>query len=141
VFTASVPKGWYASKTYDRTPLARGQGVCFRVTPTGWIAERGYFRPGESVCKLVLGVPGDEIRPQGDELTVCHAGSCRSVGKVLPADSRGRASVSAFPAPVVIPEGKYYLGSTHHPRSFDSRYLGLVDASAISVRTWPLWTD
>lgn len=140
VFTDSIPTGLYGSMTYNRTPLARGQGVCFRIAPQGWVADRGYFSPGESVCKFVLGVPGDEVRPAGDHVNICYQGHCHSAGAVLAADTKGRPTKGAFSVSTVIPEGQYYLGSTYHPRSFDSRYLGLIDASTIAVRTWPLWT-
>lgn len=140
VRTPSIPEGLYGSKRYDGTALVRGETACFRPAPTGWVAERGYIHPNATLCKYVLGVPGDEIRPQGERLSICQAGRCTDAGKVMPTDRQGRPSMSAFPAPVVIPEGQYYLGSTHHERSFDSRYLGLVDARSITARAWPLWT-
>jgi type IV secretory pathway protease TraF len=27
-----------------------------------------------------------------------------------------------------------------HPRSFDSRYIGMVDGHLLQFRVWPLWT-
>lgn len=141
VRTDSIPKGLYASSWVGHRALERGQGVCFKAIPAGWYADRNYFRANESVCKYVLGVPGDEVKRQGDDVLICHAGKCSSVGKVLAADRAGRPTKSAFVASTVIPTGKYYLGSTHNPRSFDSRYLGLIDTGSIAVRISPIWTQ
>jgi conjugative transfer signal peptidase TraF len=140
VWTPSIPKGLYASTWLDHRPLQRGEGVCFRGAPTGWFADRKYFREGASICKYVLGVPGDEVRPQGDRVQICHDGKCSDVGQVLTADLAGRPTQGAFSAATVIPVGHYYLGSTYFPRSFDSRYMGLIEAGRITVRISPLWT-
>lgn len=141
VRTASIPKGLYASVWNDHKSLERGQGVCFNAAPTGWYAQRNYFRADDNICKFVLGLPGDEVRPQGERLQVCHEGQCADVGEVLTADLAGRPTKGAFTAATIIPPGQYYLGSTHNPRSFDSRYLGLIDAGSISVRISPLWVQ
>lgn len=141
VFTPSIPTGLYGSVRYDHTPLTRGEGVCFKPIPTGWVAARGYFQPGEIICKFVLGVPGDEVRAHGPALEICHDGSCASAGTVMPADRQGRPSQSAFTGTTVIPAGKYYMGATHNPRSFDSRYLGLIAGNLVTVRISPIWTQ
>jgi type IV secretory pathway protease TraF len=140
VYTPSIPLGLYGSKTYDNTPLARGQGVCFKANPLPWMAGRDYLTPNEVICKFTLGVPGDTIEPRGNEIFVCHDGQCNSAGVVQAKDYKGRPSQSAFTEKTVIPANQYYFGSTHHPRSFDSRYIGLVDGSAVVVRHWPIWT-
>lgn len=140
MYTPSIPKGLYLSKTFDGTSLSRGQGVCFRTNPTGWLLERKYLTPGEIVCKYTLGLPGDTVEPRGDEVFICHDGVCNSAGVVQKADSKGRPSQPAFTSATVIPPGHYYFGSTHHPRSLDSRYLGLVGSDSVSVRITPVWT-
>lgn len=140
VFTESIPRGLYASVRYDGTALQPGQGVCFRATPREWMIPRHYFSANETICKYALGVPGDRVVPRGAEVFICHADKCSSAGKVLAKDGLGRSSVPAFTTETVIPEGQYYFGSTYNPRSFDSRYLGLVSSQAVTVRTYPLWT-
>lgn len=140
VFTASVPRGLYASKTYDGSTLERGQGVCFEPTLPAWAATRGYLFAGEVVCKTVLGVPGEQVLIDGVDIRICAAEGCRPAGAVLQADSKGRPMQPAFGSSQTIPAGHYYVGSTYSPKSFDSRYLGLIDARQIKVRTWPLWT-
>lgn len=139
LYTPSIPKGLYSSKTYDRTPLARGQGVCFHTPQVGWLLERGALTPGEIVCKLVLGLPGDTVEPRGNEVFICHEGQCASAGQLQTVDTQGRPVFPAFTQETTIPPGKYYLGSTYHPRSLDSRYFGLVDAENVTVRITPVW--
>jgi type IV secretory pathway protease TraF len=141
VRTASIPTGLYGSSWLDHRPLERGQGVCFKFTPSSWFAERNYFPANANICKYVLGIPGDEVRPNGTQMQICHAGQCTNVGEVLPTDRTGRPTHGAFTTPVVIPAGQYYLGSTYSTRSFDSRYIGLIDARTIDVRITPIWTN
>ena len=38
-----------------------------------------------------------------------------------------------------IPAGELLLVGTH-PRSFDSRYIGVVDGQLLQFRVHPLWT-
>ncbi len=140
VYTDSIPTGIYASEVYSGGALQRDQGVCFHPEPKGWLAERHYFESSESICKYALGLPGDVVRPIGTEIFICHANKCNSAGHVMAADRQGRPSVPAFTAETAIPAGHYYLGSTYNPRSLDSRYLGLVRAEQVAVRTWPLLT-
>jgi conjugative transfer signal peptidase TraF len=141
VRTPSIPTGLYVSKTYDRaTPLMPGQVVCFHPTMPAWAADRGYVEATEATCKQVLGVPGDAIEPRGDDVFICRKDACTHVGAVLRTDRSGKPSQPAFTQATVIPPGHYYLGATHHPRSFDSRYLGLVKADSVLVRAWPLLT-
>lgn len=139
VYTQSMPQGLYQSKTYDLTALTRGQAVCVRTEPTGWVLARHYLAPGEIICKYALGVPGDRVEPRGDELFICHEETCATVGVVQKTDIKGQPAFPAFTGPTVIPPGHYYFGSTHHLRSLDSRYLGLLSAEQIAVRIWPIW--
>jgi conjugative transfer signal peptidase TraF len=141
VYTPSIPKGLYLSKTFDGTPLERGQGVCFRPHPTAWIAGRNYVSAGEDICKFALGLPGDVVSMKGDEVVICHGDDCHSAGKVRATDSENRPMQAAFTSKVTISPGQYYFGSTFNPKSLDSRYLGLVSASDVATRTWPIWTE
>lgn len=140
VITPSVPMGIYASKTYDGTPLARNQDVCLTPVALPWMSGRNYLYAGEVICKHTLGVPGDTVEPRGTELFICHEENCTSAGQFQATDYKGRPARPAFTATTVIPANHYYFGATHHPRSFDSRYLGLQEPNVVRVRTWPLWT-
>lgn len=141
VYTSSIPVGFYLSKTYDGTPLASGQGVCFHANVKPWMLERKYLTPDEVICKRTLGLPGETVERRGDEQVICNAAGCTGVGLIQHVDTKGRPVSSAFAAPSVrIQQGQYYFGSNYHPHSFDSRYLGLVDQAAVTVRTWPIWT-
>lgn len=139
VVTPSIPEGIYASERYTGTPLNREQTVCFKPQELAWMAGRGYFAPKEIVCKYVLGIPGDRVEVNGTDITICHDTTCKYVGPVQQSDKLGRPSQAAFMQTTTIPAGYYFLGS-YHPRSFDSRYLGLIAQSAIDVQTWPIWT-
>lgn len=139
VFTPSIPVGIYASQTYKGEVLQRGQGVCFKPVERLWMQGRDYAPKGETFCKLVLGVPGDVITPKGAELFQCSGDSCSSLGIVKESDVKGLPVIPAFPKAQAIGSNFYYLGATKHPRSFDSRYLGLIPSESITVKIWPIW--
>lgn len=139
VFTSSISKGIYFSTRYDGKAIARNESVCFYPPRPSWMADRTYLGAGEPICKHTLGLPGDLVEARGEEIFICHAAQCESAGMLKRTDSQGRAVQPAFSSKTVIPLGQYYFGSTEHPRSFDSRYFGLVGASAVTVRITPIW--
>jgi type IV secretory pathway protease TraF len=59
------------------------------------------------------------------------------LGQALAADSQGRPLPQfSFNGPV--PVGKLFMVGTH-PRSYDSKYYGFIDAHAILYQALPLW--
>ncbi len=139
--TASMPRGLYQ---LEEGPLERGAllAACLPLQHAVEGRRRGYlFRgrcPGgvSPVLKRVGAMGGDVVMLtvegvflNGEVLQLAAPGT----------DSRGR-SLSPLPA------GEYRLGNqelwlyTSEPRSWDSRFYGLVPASAVLGRVQPVWT-
>ena len=135
----SLPIGLYWH-TRATVPPRRGDEACFRYRPPQWAIERQYLPENSLLCKRVLGLPGDRLVRNGDSLTVCHLAACEDVGRIVSFDSRGRPVTPAV-LPAIIPEGTVYLGVPEHPRSFDSRYLGLVQIAQLLRTIHPVWVQ
>ena len=133
----SLPVGLYWHTRITRQPR-RGDLVCFRYQAPEWALERHYLPESSLVCKPVLGLPGDRVLRTGDSLAVCHQAVCEVVGRIVSFDSRGRPVTPAI-LPERIPEGSLFLGVPERPRSFDSRYLGLVRVTQLLRMIHPMW--
>jgi len=133
----SLPVGLYWHTPITLSP-SRGDLVCFRYRAPEWALERHYLPETSLLCKRVLGLPGDRLVRTNDSLTVCHLAACEDAGRIVSFDSRGRPVTPAI-LPEKIPEGSLYLGVPECPRSFDSRYLGLVRTAQLLRTIHPMW--
>lgn len=133
--SASLPVGLYWHKTSTAMPK-HGDKVCFSYRAPEWAVSRNYFFDGALLCKIALGLPGDRIVQAEDRVELCRPSGCEDVGRVLAFDSQGRP-VQPAELPEAIPEGYVYLGIPAVPNSFDSRYLGLIDARDIQRTIYP----
>jgi conjugative transfer signal peptidase TraF len=139
--TASAPRGLYLL-TYR--PPRRGSWVvaCLpdAIATTG--RDRGYLDAGRcagtsEVLKRVAALPGDIVD--------LAAGGIRVNGAPLPGtarlarDSAGRPIPALSPGRYTVPAGAVWLLSTHHPRSWDSRYYGAVPLRGIRSTARRLW--
>lgn len=80
-----------------------------------------YFKPGTIMIKYVAAVPGDMVAVGREGVRV----NGRLVARgLLLAEKLGRPESGFFTA-FIVPAGHYFAVGTH-PRSFDSRYWGLV---------------
>lgn len=59
------------------------------------------------------------------------------LGQALPTDSTGKA-LPRFSFNGPVPEGKLFMVG-EHPRSFDSKYFGFINAQDILHKALPLW--
>jgi conjugative transfer signal peptidase TraF len=135
--TPSLPMGLWGIEPLHGQPQ---QGQIVSVCPPDTdilrkARDRGYVSwgrcPGgyEPMLKPVIAIPGDVVRITGRGVTVNGVPVANSVRVVLDSESRH------LPA---LAEGAYQVGarqvwllSSHHPRSFDSRYFGPVSIDAI----------
>jgi conjugative transfer signal peptidase TraF len=134
---------WNASKSapvglYHVVPihvLQRGDMVVARLAPAAarLAASRGYLPIGVPVVKRVAGVPGDRIC--AGRLLVSING--RPAAARLAADSRGRR-LPVWHGCVTL-DARHYLLLNESLRSFDGRYFGPTDASAIVGLASPIW--
>lgn len=149
VYTPSVPVGVYWAHSFALGELRRGDYVCLeawrdeapkvlkqaieaRIVPGDWLA-------GESLTKVVVGLPGDLVQYEGDgaDGSVIVNGSPLANSGVIERDSAGvRLPRAEFP--VVLGDNEVWLTSVH-PRGFDSRYYGPVDARSLACKAELLW--
>ena len=135
VETPSVPRGYYFIG-FD-AELTRDAYVC--VDPRSPHAPKELdvsLRASELLLiKRVAALPGDVVDYDGDHVTVNRAPLILS-GR-LESDGQGHA-LPKPPYPVVLASNEVWLAS-EHPRGYDSRYLGAVDARALVCRAELLW--
>ena len=88
----------------------------------------------ERMIKRVGCRPGEWLQRDAQ-----HGFSCdgRPLGQALATDSQGRP-LPRFTHNGPVPAGQLFLVGTH-PRSYDSRYFGFVDAHEILHQALPLW--
>lgn len=131
----SVPRGWYRIGSPDSLHVG---GVVLVRLPAGvaaLAAQRGYLPAGVPLVKRI-----GAAAPQ----SVCVGeGGVRIdgvvVAAVLAVDGMGR-TLSQWTQCRALVDGELFLLSNAHAASFDSRYFGPVDASAVIGHAYPLWT-
>ncbi len=131
----SVPRGWYRIGSPDSLHVG---GVVLVRIPAGvaaLAARRGYLPAGVPLLKRI-----GAVAPQ----SVCVGdGAVRIdgvlVAAVLAQDGAHRPMQSGVRCRALA-DGELFLLSNVHPASFDSRYFGPVDASAVIGSAHPLWT-
>ena len=103
-----------------KTPIKRGSLIFFEP-PKSELVESHFGKEPQMFGKRVLGMPGDVVRHEGDQVFI----NGTLVATRLEKTSLGIA-LSQGPQGV-IPEGCFYAGSDH-PRGLDSRYseIGFV---------------
>lgn len=106
-------------------PIARGSLIFFEP-PQSELVEAHFGQAPQMFGKRVLGVPGDVVRHEGDQVFI----NDEPVASRLEKTSLGIALTRGPEG--VIPEGCFYAG-TDHPRGLDSRYseIGFVCSNQI----------
>lgn len=131
----SVARGWYRIGSPDSLHVGGTVLVQLPAGVAAFSAQRGYVPAGVHLLKRI-----GAVAPQ----SVCVGdGAVRIdgvlVAAVLAADGVGRP-LSPWAQCRALSEGELFLLSNTHAASFDSRYFGPVDASAVIGRAHPLWT-
>ena len=88
----------------------------------------------ERMIKRVGCRPGEWLQVDAELRFSCNG---RPLGQALATDSQGRP-LPRFTHNGPVPAGQLFLVGTH-PRSYDSRYFGFVDAREILHQALPLW--
>ncbi|MBO0421745.1 signal peptidase I [Enterococcus plantarum] len=96
-------------------------------------------RDGKRIVKRIVGLPGDTIRMENDQLYINDKKydepyldefkNALTDGNPLTTDFTLKNSATA-PA-TVVPEGKYFVLGDNRRKTDDSRYFGFVDKEAI----------
>ncbi|GAM71761.1 conjugative signal peptidase TrhF [Vibrio sp. JCM 19236] len=96
-----------------------------------------YFSDGQPIGKYLAGTAGDRVVQ--NEQGVFINGTQVADGEYSAAEKLG-VSPEHYHKTFVIPEGHYFfVGSRTAPRSFDSRYYGLVKEDQLVGGAIPLW--
>ena len=125
--SASTPIGFY---WLDNRPFERGDYVLVRVPDRvrNLVMERRYLPPDVLLLKRVVGMNGDQICRQSDEITV--NGSV--VASAKRRDGQGREMPDWHGCHILTEHTVFLLQD--HPQSFDGRYFGPVDRRLIIGR-------
>lgn len=131
----SVSPGWYRI-----TPVSslRVGNIVLAHLPrdaAALAAERGYLPAGLPILKRVGATSPQRVCIAGrlvdiDGTTVAAAKTVDGLGRPLPLWKQCRA----------LSDGELFLLSATNPASFDSRYFGPIDATAVIGQAQPLWT-
>ncbi len=86
------------------------------------------------MLKKVGCLPGDQLITDETHHFFCNG---RLLGQALESDSKGQP-LPRFSFNGPVPVDKLFMVGTH-PRSYDSKYFGFIDAHEISHQALPLW--
>lgn len=141
--SGSLPIGVYR---VDDPSLMRGALVlaCLPPAVAHMARERGYVHRGNCpggvapIGKFVLAITGDTVDVSDRGLAV--NGRLVIGTKLLRYDSHDRPLPRARSGRYVVRDATLWLASNQSPRSFDSRYFGAVDVTAIVGQLTPAIT-
>ena len=113
--------------------VALGDYLVFRHSDLSQV-QHGLRQDNEQMIKKVGCLPGGLLTADAERNFTCNS---TVLGKALDADSKGR-QLPQFMFNGPVPAGKLFMAGTH-PRSYDSRYFGFIDANEILYKALPLW--
>lgn len=130
----SVPVGWYRVDPVDSiarrspAPMRAGSTVLVRLPPgiATLASQRGYLPAHIPLLKRVGAVAPQHVCIVAGHVLIDGA----PVARTLAADRMGRPLLS-WPDCRQLEQGELFLLSVNNPASFDSRYFGPIDASAV----------
>jgi conjugal transfer pilin signal peptidase TrbI len=115
------------------TKVELGDYLVFRRQDLSQV-QSGLRAEHDQVLKKVGCLPGDQLLMDETHHFFCNG---RLLGQAFEADSKGRP-LPRFSFNGPVPADKLFMVGTH-PRSFDSKYYGFIEAHEISHQALPLW--
>ncbi|MNV33322.1 Peptidase S26 [compost metagenome] len=131
----SVARGWYHIGPSSAPQVG---GIVLVQLPVGvaaFAAQRGYLPAGIPLLKQIGAMAPQRVCVGEGVVRINGV----AVAAVLANDGVGR-ELQSWTQCRTLAVGELFLLSNVHPASFDSRYFGPVDASAVIGRAHPLWT-
>ncbi len=136
----SVPVGWYRIERADSPPrpLSVGNIVLTRLPAdaAALAAQRGYLSLHIPLLKRVGAVAPQHVCIVDAQV---HIDGVPAVA-VQPADRMGR-SLPSWPQCRPLADGELFLLSATNPASFDSRYFGPIQTSAVIGTAHPIYLE
>jgi len=119
----------------DTARIKHGDFLLFQLQQGGHTPFiRKGLKENNVLIKEVGCIPADTLTRDTDGVFFCNQ---TRLGKALTKDSKGNVlPVFNFNGPV--PQASYFMIGTN-PRSFDSRYFGLIHDDAFLSKALPLW--
>lgn len=146
--TPSLPRGIYKQSPFDPNQLKRGQIVSFCPPDTEVFREtkrRGYIPPGfcpgsyMPLFKPVAAIPGDTV--EVTEAGIKVNGKLIQNSQPLSHDKKGRPMPKVLYSNYTVQPGTVWLISSHHPQSFDSRYVGPISLKILDGTMEVFWVE
>jgi conjugative transfer signal peptidase TraF len=133
--TDSVARGWYWIGPSDA--LHFGSIVLVRLPSTvaTFAAQRGYLPKEVPMLKRIGAMAPQSVCVRGQAVHIDGA----AVATVLAHDGKHRP-LQPWTQCRMLKDGELFLLSDAHQASFDSRYFGPIDASAVLGTARPIWT-
>jgi conjugative transfer signal peptidase TraF len=139
--TPSMPLGLYVTSSDPDAPVA---AICLPEPYGSFAIRRGYRTAGSCadgatpLMKPVVAKAGDvvELSPNG----IAVNGTVVPNTQPLSHDSTGRPLTPWAFGRFTVSPGTVWVASSHHPRSYDSRYFGPIPTCCIRSHVRPLLT-
>lgn len=136
--SASVARGWYRVDVVRDAALLHADSIVLARLPArvaAFAAQRGYLPEGVPILKRIGAVAPQAVCVVDRLVWIDGVG----VAVVLAHDG-ARRPLHPWAQCRALMAGELFFLSDTHPASFDSRYFGPVDATAVLGIARPLWT-
>ena len=132
--SASVPVGLYRVRPAGNHHVTELVAVRPPEPLVSYLNLNGYLPTGVPMLKRVLALPGQTVCRNGRTISVDGI----EIGKASERDRRGRP-LPAWEGCDVVGEGELFLMNWQSATSFDGRYFGMMQATAVMGRALPVW--
>jgi conjugative transfer signal peptidase TraF len=137
--TLSEPQGIYKIVSSDPAlDLKKGDFIIVDVPENmqSIIYGRGWAVPGTPLLKQIGGLAGDEYTVTDTEFLINNT----SIGPIAKIDQQGEPLPQLEKGTKKVSPGHLLAISSHHNRSFDSRYMGEIEMSSVKAKVVPIVT-
>lgn len=133
--TDSVARGWYWIGPSDALHVGSIVLVRLPSAVAALVSQRGYLPEGVPILKRIGAVAPQSVCVRERIVRIDGA----DVATTLAHDGKHRP-LMPWTQCRVLKDSELFLLSDAHPASFDSRYFGPIEASAVLGTARPIWT-
>ena len=131
--SASLNKRVFFLSLVNTHKIKTGDYLVFRHADTTFVLQ-GLNRENDRLIKQVGCGPGEALTSDVDRRFFCNGSF---LGKAMEQDNSGR-ELPRFEYSGTVPADSYFMVGSN-PRSYDSRYFGLIHADEILYKALQLW--